>query len=213
MFATRLARRGGLVAVLALSAAPVFVSAASATPTPPASPVLTQVVSGNRVLTPSWTEATAGVLTFKATATSTGHATHSCVTHAKTCHIVSLINGVTYSVTVTASDVNGHSAPSAAMTATVGVPLAPLSVHAFASKGGSATVFWAPPLASGVAAITGYTASASSTTDGPFTCSTSGARTCKITGLTKGLVYKITVTATNKNGTSPASKAFSLTAK
>ena len=94
----------------------------------------------------------------------------------------------------------------------VGIPTAPLSVHARAGKG-QALVHWAPPIASGASRITGYTATATSTSDGPFSCATTGARFCVLTGLTKGTVYTISVTATNKYGTGPASKATSVTAK
>src|SRR6185295_18385956 len=67
---------------------------------------------------------------------------------------------------------------------------------------------WTAPSSSGGSAITGYTATAS---PGGATCATGGATTCAVTGLTNGVSYSITVTATNLAGTGPASNALSAT--
>ena len=101
------------------------------------------------------------------------------------------------------------------MSQIVGVPGAPLSIHATAGVA-SATIRWAPPKASGVTHVTSYMATA---TPGGFSCSTAGtltalpARTCVISGLTTGTKYQITVTATNAYGTGSPSKAATVTAK
>ena len=214
MHASKIARRSAAALAIAMVAAPMLATSAFAAGSPPAQPAITSLTSANRQLTATWTEASTGKITYTATAKSTGHATRSCRTRAKSCKVVSLINGATYDVTVLAQNASGKSLPSADMTITVGAPSAPLSVHATAAKGGVANVKWAPPSSSGISGITGYVATALSKTDGPFTCSSKGAaRTCSISGLTKGNTYAITVTATNKYGTSPASKAASLTAK
>ena len=67
---------------------------------------------------------------------------------------------------------------------------------------GSAKVAWGAPAGDGGSAITGYTAKAE---PGGKSCSTTGARTCSVPGLTNGGRYSVTVTARNAKGQSPAS--------
>lgn len=69
---------------------------------------------------------------------------------------------------------------------------------------GSAVVAWTAPASNGGSVITGYTAKAEA---GGKSCSTTGAKTCIILGLTNGDLYSVTVTARNAKGTSPASVA------
>ena len=66
----------------------------------------------------------------------------------------------------------------------------------------SATVSWPAVAGPAGAPVTRYTATA---TPGGATCSTTGALTCVVTGLTAGTSYTFTVTASNRIGTSPAS--------
>jgi hypothetical protein len=66
-------------------------------------------------------------------------------------------------------------------------------------------VSWTAPAANG-SSIINYTVTAS---PGPGTCSTNGATTCTVTGLTNHQPYQFTVVATNGAGPGPASSASS----
>ena len=72
---------------------------------------------------------------------------------------------------------------------------------------GSALVSWTAPSSNGGASITGYTVTSS---PGGQTCSTTGATSCTVSGLTNGTAYTFTATATNSAGTSVASTASNL---
>jgi len=87
--------------------------------------------------------------------------------------------------------------PRAAITA----PSAPLNVSA-TSGDARATVRWSAPTSNGGAVISLYTVTSSP--DG-LTCTASSVLACVVNGLTNGVAYTFTVTATNSVGTSPAS--------
>ena len=80
-------------------------------------------------------------------------------------------------------------------------PGAPTGVHATAGNK-QAEVAWTAPGSDGGTPITGYTATSS---PGGKTCTTSGSLSCTVTGLTNGVAYTFTVTATNAIGTGSAS--------
>jgi fibronectin type 3 domain-containing protein len=147
------------------------------------------------------------------TVTSSGGQT--CTTATTSCTVPGLTNGTTYTFTVTATNVLGTGAPSAAATATPGtVPGAPIIGTA---TGGyhSATVTWSAPLSNGGLPVTGYTVTSSPAVSTPAACSTAltgSSTSCIFTGLTNGTSYTFTVKATNAAGTGPASSPSNLTA-
>ena len=66
------------------------------------------------------------------------------------------------------------------------------------------TLYWEAPLDNGSRIVTTYTATSS---PGSKTCTSTGALTCTVRGLTNGVAYTFSVTATNAIGTSTASTA------
>ena len=84
--------------------------------------------------------------------------------------------------------------------------MTPAGVTAFPGNA-SATVYWtAPGFLNGT--LTTYTAT---TSPGSFTCTSTSATHCTITGLTNGTTYTVTVTVTTATGTSAASAAATVT--
>ena len=87
----------------------------------------------------------------------------------------------------------------------VAVPGAPTAVHG-TGYNTAVVVSWTAPGNNGGSAITGYAVTAS---PGGATCSTTGALSCKVPGLTNGTPYTFTVRAANAIGQGPASAASS----
>jgi titin len=124
-----------------------------------------------------------------------------------TCTITGLTNGDSYTFSVTATNGIGTSAssvPSAAIT--VGTPQAPTGVSATGAQNGSAPVTWTDPTNTGGSPIVDDTVTAS---PGGAQCtyeeSAGPPAGCTVVGLTNGTSYTFSVTATNANGTGPAS--------
>jgi hypothetical protein len=115
-----------------------------------------------------------------------------------------LVNGTDYTFTVVARNAAGDSLPSAASSPIVPrtVPEPPRTVTGAAASPSSVEVYWESPAFNGGAPVTGYSVVAS---PGGGVCSTSGAQTCTVSGLSKGQTYTFSVTATNPAGTSAAS--------
>src|SRR5487761_2299629 len=94
-------------------------------------------------------------------------------------------------------------------TGVINVPGAPF-VGTATPGDSSATLNWSPPQSSGGGSISAYTVSAldvTTSSHGGQTCSTTGADSCLVSGLTDGDVYSFSVTAANVAGTGPASVA------
>jgi hypothetical protein len=115
-----------------------------------------------------------------------------------------LANGSPYRVDVTALSAVGNS-PLSPMSAAVIPAGAPSWTSAPTAVAGSksAKVTWAAANANG-SPITSYKVISF---PGSKTCSTTGALSCTVVGLSPGVTYKFKVVATNKLGTSPASAA------
>ena len=129
----------------------------------------------------------------------------SCTTASTSCTVTGLTNGTSYAFTVIASNVSGNSAASVASAAAV-----PATVPGIASISGvtygdsSVTVSWTAPVDNGGSVITDYVVSSRPTAS---TCSSNGALSCTLTGLTNGTRYTFIVKAVNSMGTGAASAA------
>ena len=174
---------------LVVNSAPVFTGPGNLTTAPGATSVnaATLVTGGTGPLTFSATGLPAG-LTISTAGLITGTA----------------VTGTTTGVVLTVRDANGVTGSSSAFTWVVGgPPSAPLAV-AVVNGDGTTAVSWTAPATPG-GTITGYTVALGS---GGGTCTTTGATSCSISGLTDGVVYPVTVTATNSFGVGPASAAI-----
>jgi fibronectin type 3 domain-containing protein/uncharacterized membrane protein YgdD (TMEM256/DUF423 family) len=172
----------------------------------PTRPTGVSAARGNRAATVSWTAATtdgSAVTGYKATSTP---GTHTCTAGGTTssCTVSGLTNGVAYTFRVTAT--NGAGAGPASTTSTpvipATVPFAPTGARAVRGDH-KALVSWTAATGDGTA-VTGYKVTSS---PGTLTCTTTGALSCSVVGLTNGVGYAFTVKATNGVGTGAASKA------
>lgn len=103
---------------------------------------------------------------------------------------------------MTVSDNSGCSGSQAsAITVIAGAPLAPQNAAAVAGDT-QATVSWTAPTDDSGSPITGYTVTAMQ--DASKTCTTTGALSCTVPGLSNGTSYSFNVVASNAIGSSPA---------
>jgi hypothetical protein len=119
-----------------------------------------------------------------------------------------LTNGTSYIFTVVATNTIGTSPASAASSVVIpGPPTAPTGVLATGGNG-SATVSWTAPVTDGHSPITSYTVTpfVGSTAQTPVMVTGSPpATSTTLTGLTNGITYTFTVSATNAGGAGPPS--------
>ncbi len=108
-------------------------------------------------------------------------------------------SSVVSGIVVTVVDGYGKSASTPAFSWAVGAAPSPPQNVSVANGDGVLTVSWAPPANINGLPVTKYTVTL---TAGGGSCATTGAVTCTISGLTNGIQYPVTVTATNGYGTS-----------
>jgi hypothetical protein len=184
-------------------------SSASAAVTPRTVPGLpTNVVAapGNAQASVSWTPPAnnggSAVTGYHVTAVPIGPTVTT--TGAQTT-VTGLVNGTSYTFTVTATNAAGDSLaslPSPAITPST-VPGVPTGVTAVAGNT-EAMVSWTAPTDGGGSVITGYTVSSE---PGGATVTTTGDTTATVAGLSNGTSYTFRVRATNVDGDSAASLA------
>ena len=183
----------------------------------PGEPQAVAVTAAPETVTVSWSTPVSdggGALTgYTATADDGNGGRFTCSTQLLTCTITGLTDGVTYTITVVATNGVGDSTSSTPRDATPGtVPDAPTDI-AVTPGNGQASVSWLPPLFSGGSDVTGYTVTADDGNGGQFTCTTTTKLGCIVTGLTNGVSYTFTVTATNPTGESKSSTSTAATPK
>jgi len=192
---------GDTVTNVSGSAVAVAQSTALVTTSIPGAPTSVFAIAGVGSATVSWTAPTTGLAVVSYTVTSSP-AGGTCTSATTSCVVTGLLHSTTYTFTVTATNSYGTSPvslTSLAVTPTATAPAAPTGVTAVGLNA-SAMVSWTAANANG-ATITGYTVSS---TPAGGSCSVV-ATTCVVTGLTNGMAYTFTVTATNSYGTSPVS--------
>ena len=178
---------------------------------PPGAPTIGTVTAGNVQASVPFTApaSNGGSTIISYTATSSPGGITGTLTQAGsgTITVTGLTNGTAYTFIVTATNVHGTGAASAASVAVTPatVPGAP-AIGAATATIAQASVPFTAPASNGGLPITSYTATSNpGNITGTLNQSGSGAIT--VTGLTNGTAYTFTVTATNAVGTGAASAA------
>lgn len=184
-------------------------SAESASSTPrtnPGAPTGLTATYGNTSVTLSWTapDDNGGLAISSYKVTTAGNVTKTCSTSAPvtSCIVGGLINGTSYSFSVTAT--NGASLASVSSVSASAVPKttpgAPFLVS-LTSQNTSIKVTWEEKAFNGGASVTGFVATA---TPGDISCTTTSTF-CTITGLVNGTSYSVKVVSSNEVGSGTAS--------
>lgn len=207
---------------------PIDITTAPATPGAPSEVVAeakTRTLTNDGVATVNWTAPTDNgyrtIISYTVTA-SPGGATCSVdsvdgiIAAETSCDVTGLNAFTDYTFTVTAGNGYFQSVPSEAsaaldVTTEAATPDAPTDVtatllHGTTSNIGEVTVSWTAPVNTGNRAITGYTVT--STPEGK-TCTTTGATSCVVTGLSAGVEYTFDVVASNGSYSSVAGATLS----
>lgn len=197
-------------------------SATSETVTPsapavPDAPVITNVTARDSAVEVYWTPPDTGTSTLTgyviSVYTSGSEVTTVDAAPSASSAIVSgLTNGTAYQFTVTAVDAVGDGPASpesvAVQPAPATAPTAPADLQAVPLDGQIQVSWSAPP--DGGSAITGYSVSVSPADIAPVSTN-AGTTVAKLTGLSNGTAYTVSVTATNAVGTSPVAAANPVT--
>ncbi|MFM8388303.1 MAG: fibronectin type III domain-containing protein, partial [Actinomycetota bacterium] len=148
---------------------------------------------------------------YTATATVTGGAAVTCTSTTQSCRLTGLVAGVTYSITVSATNAAGLGASSAAKPLSVGVAPSAPGTPTMVAGNSEIQVTWTVPTDNGGLAISKYTVTS---TPESKTCSPTGAElSCIVTGLTVGTKYTFSVSATNDAGTTASAASGSIAPK
>jgi hypothetical protein len=171
---------------------------------PPNSPVITNVATNDRTITITYTRPVSNGNAILYYLYSTDSITYrSTGGTALTYTITDVSNGVEYPVSVKAVNVRGESLPSTIVYATpYTVPSSP-SIYALTPNDGSVDISFSVPVSNGGNAITDYVYSA----DGSIYTSMGQSTNAiyRITPLTNGVSYTISIKAVNARGASAAS--------
>ncbi|MFT3922337.1 MAG: fibronectin type III domain-containing protein [Myxococcales bacterium] len=124
--------------------------------------------------------------------------------------VTGMQNGRSYNCQVNAVNAVGQGQAIFVTALPVAPPTPPATPQGLnvAAQDAQASCTWAASTSNGGPAVTGYSVTAS---PGGLTCTTTGDLSCTIAGLSNGTLYSFTVTATNADGTSAPSKAFTAT--
>ena len=181
-------------------------------PTPPAAPTAVTAIAGIEAADINWTPpadpGSSPLQYYVVTADPGGDTCRAAASTRPTCTVEGLTPEVPVRFTVVAYNATSASAPSdpsAAVTPQVhpGAPSPPRDIAAAQGTGSSIDVTWLAPEDDGHTPIIGYEAFARPVTGGPdATCEPGVALSCTITGVTPGVRYVVTVTASNAQGTS-----------
>ena len=167
---------------------------------PPEPPTGLTATFGDGEVSVSWTAPadTGGTDVTGYTVTASPGGAQCATTGATSCTVTGLTNGTEYTFTATATNAVGESelsAPSDAATPAT-QPGPPQQIHT-AIDDSQVTISWSAPASDGGHPITGYTVTAS---PGGNQCSTVGATSCTVAGLTNGTEYTFAVVAANDTG-------------
>ncbi|MFN5558355.1 MAG: pentapeptide repeat-containing protein, partial [Rhodoluna sp.] len=161
------------------------------------------VTPGNESVAVSWVAPSyVGTSPINSYAVASEDGLFTCsTTGATSCTVTGLTNGTGYRFVVTAANSSGNSTPSSAskLVTPLTVSSAPQSVSTIAGIK-AVKVSWAAPSSNGGSAIKSYLVTSSPENK---TCKSNLLPTCTVRGLTAGVNYVFSVTATNKAGSSP----------
>ena len=175
-------------------------------PTVPSAPSAVSVTPGSGSLAVSWTQPPTGGLPIISYGASDGLG-DSCTTSGMSCQISGLNAGTSYSITVTATNAVGQSAPSTALSGTpFGIATSPQNLVLSSVMWGHTSAIsasWKAPSFDGATPITSYRVTVQPPTSYRSSTCITTTFTCVLLGTTPGVNYTVTVSAQNLAGTSP----------